>query len=483
MSIFIRGGTVVNADRAFKADVICYGDTIVAVGENLEAPPHATVIDATGQYIMPGGIDPHTHMQLPFMGTVTADDFFTGTAAGLAGGTTTIMDFVIPDPQQSLLEAYHTWRGWAAKSAGDYTFHVAVTWWADSVARRHGHPGARPWRQQFQALHGVQERHHGRRRNPGEKLYARAGTGRDSHRARRERRTGLPAAAGLAEERHQGTVGPSPVPPARSGSGSGQPRHRHRQRAGHAGLHRPRVVRRVAGRHRPRPRKRAARVRRSAGRPPGDRRQRLPERRPRLRPRPRDEPTVSQQAPPGGPVARPARRQPAHHGDRPLHLLRRAEGGRQGRLHAHPERLRRRRRPHVGDVGCRRRHRPADAIRIRPRHLHQRRADFQYVSAQGRGRRRRRCRPGGVGPEGHPHDLGEDPVRQGRLQRVRRPHRAGHPNTYTIAAGKVVFERGELRAVEGAGRHVDRPPFDAEMHAAALHTAAAEHDRTRENRI
>ena len=133
MSIFIRGGTVVNADRAFKADVICFGDKIVAVGDKLDAPPHATVIDASGQYVMPGGIDTHTHMQLPFMGTVAADDFFTGTAAGLAGGTTTIMDFVIPDPKQSLLEAYHQWRGWAAKSAGDYTFHVAVTWWADSV--------------------------------------------------------------------------------------------------------------------------------------------------------------------------------------------------------------------------------------------------------------------------------------------------------------------------------------------------------------
>jgi len=133
MSIVIRGGTVVNADRACKADVVCFGDKIVAVGEQLDAPPHATVIDASGQYVMPGGIDTHTHMQLPFMGTVAADDFFTGTAAGLAGGTTTIMDFVIPDPQQSLLEAYHLWRGWAAKSAGDYTFHVAVTWWGDSV--------------------------------------------------------------------------------------------------------------------------------------------------------------------------------------------------------------------------------------------------------------------------------------------------------------------------------------------------------------
>jgi dihydropyrimidinase len=145
MSTFIRGGTVVNADRAFKADVVCFGDKIIAVGENLEAPPHASVIDARGQYVMPGGIDTHTHMQLPFMGTVTADDFFTGTAAGLAGGTTTIMDFVIPDPKQSLLDAYHTWRGWAAKSAGDYTFHVAVTWWAESVhadmgtlVRKHG---------------------------------------------------------------------------------------------------------------------------------------------------------------------------------------------------------------------------------------------------------------------------------------------------------------------------------------------------------
>jgi dihydropyrimidinase len=133
MTTLIKGGTVVNADRAFRADVLCFGDKIIAVGEDLEAPPHATVIDASGQYVMPGGIDTHTHMQLPFMGTVTSDDFFTGTAAGLAGGTTTIMDFVIPAPRQSLLEAYHTWRGWAAKSAGDYTFHVAVTWWSDQV--------------------------------------------------------------------------------------------------------------------------------------------------------------------------------------------------------------------------------------------------------------------------------------------------------------------------------------------------------------
>eukprot|EP01031_Cornospumella_fuschlensis_P046361 gene46361-56770_t len=73
-------------------------------------------------------------MQLPFMGTVTQDDFFTGTAAALAGGTTSIIDFVIPNPQQPLMEAYRTWRSWAEKAAADYAFHVAVTWWDESVS-------------------------------------------------------------------------------------------------------------------------------------------------------------------------------------------------------------------------------------------------------------------------------------------------------------------------------------------------------------
>ena len=137
-SILIRGGTVVNADRAFRADVLTQDGRILAVGENLDAPAGATVIDAGGQYVMPGGIDPHTHMQLPFMGTVTMDDFFTGTAAALAGGTTSIIDFVIPSPQQPLMDAYQTWRGWAEKSASDYGFHVAITWWSDQVHKDMG---------------------------------------------------------------------------------------------------------------------------------------------------------------------------------------------------------------------------------------------------------------------------------------------------------------------------------------------------------
>lgn len=133
MTVLIKGGTVVNADRSFQADVLCQDGLISAIGEGLEAPNGATVVDADGQYVMPGGIDPHTHMQLPFMGTVASEDFYSGTAAGLAGGTTMIIDFVIPAPQSSILGAYHQWREWAEKSVADYSFHVAVTWWDESV--------------------------------------------------------------------------------------------------------------------------------------------------------------------------------------------------------------------------------------------------------------------------------------------------------------------------------------------------------------
>ncbi|MCW8174944.1 dihydropyrimidinase [Verminephrobacter aporrectodeae] len=134
-ALVIRGGTVVNADREQRADVLCVDGRIVAVGETAaqHAPAGAQTLDAGGQYVLPGGIDPHTHMQLPFMGTVTADDFFSGTAAGLAGGTTSIIDFVIPDPQEPVLDAYRKWRGWAEKSAADYGFHVAITWWSEQV--------------------------------------------------------------------------------------------------------------------------------------------------------------------------------------------------------------------------------------------------------------------------------------------------------------------------------------------------------------
>ena len=133
MSVLIKGGTVVTAEQTFAADVLCRDGVIAAVGPDLDGGGQAEVIDASGCHVMPGGIDPHTHMELPFMGTVASEDFFSGTTAGLAGGTTMIIDFVIPNPQQDIMEAYRQWRGWAEKAAADYSFHVAITWWDESV--------------------------------------------------------------------------------------------------------------------------------------------------------------------------------------------------------------------------------------------------------------------------------------------------------------------------------------------------------------
>ncbi len=133
MGILIKGGTVVTADETKRADVLVEDGLIAAVGTDIDVPAGTEILDAGGCVVMPGGIDPHTHMQLPFMGTVASEDFETGTAAAMAGGTTSIIDFVIPSPQQRLMEAYDTWREWAEKSCADYSFHVAVTWWDDSV--------------------------------------------------------------------------------------------------------------------------------------------------------------------------------------------------------------------------------------------------------------------------------------------------------------------------------------------------------------
>ena len=145
MTVLIKGGTVINAEQSIRADVLCKDGVIADIGEGLKAPKGSAVVDAGGQYVMPGGIDPHTHMQLPFMGTVASEDFYSGTAAGLAGGTTMIIDFVIPNPQQRIMDAYRQWREWAEKAVADYSFHVAITWWDETVhadmetlVRKHG---------------------------------------------------------------------------------------------------------------------------------------------------------------------------------------------------------------------------------------------------------------------------------------------------------------------------------------------------------
>ncbi len=126
----IKGGTVVTADLSYAADVLVEGGTITAIGPDLTGD---TVLDATGAYVMPGGIDPHTHLEMPFMGTYSADDFDSGTRAALAGGTTMVVDFALPSPGQSLLDALKMWDNKTARAHCDYSFHMAVTWWSEQV--------------------------------------------------------------------------------------------------------------------------------------------------------------------------------------------------------------------------------------------------------------------------------------------------------------------------------------------------------------
>ena len=125
----IRGGTIVAADRTFKSDVLIEGEKVIGLGDNLRGDE---TIDASGLYLLPGGIDPHTHLEMPFMGTNTTDDFDTGTAAALAGGTTMVIDFVLPG-DGSLLDAMQVWFQQAGKARADYSFHMAITNWNEQV--------------------------------------------------------------------------------------------------------------------------------------------------------------------------------------------------------------------------------------------------------------------------------------------------------------------------------------------------------------
>ncbi|MCI1187163.1 dihydropyrimidinase [Hymenobacter sp. DH14] len=127
MSILLKNGRVVTADSDAVCDILIEGETIVSIGRNLSADG-AEVIDCTGKMIMPGGIDPHVHLEMPFMGTFSSDTYETGTRAALHGGTTTVIDFILQKQGNSLRSAFEEWSGRATGNAvGDYSFHMAVT--------------------------------------------------------------------------------------------------------------------------------------------------------------------------------------------------------------------------------------------------------------------------------------------------------------------------------------------------------------------
>ncbi len=128
-SYLLKNGKVVNSEHSEISDVLIENGKITAVGTNISHKT-AEVIDCTDKLIIPGGIDTHTHMQLPFMGTNAIDDFDSGSKAAVAGGTTSYIDFAIPNKGETLTAAYDRWRGWAdGKTNCDYALHSAITEW------------------------------------------------------------------------------------------------------------------------------------------------------------------------------------------------------------------------------------------------------------------------------------------------------------------------------------------------------------------
>ncbi len=134
MSILIKNGHVVTASEDYKADVYIEGEKIVAIGHNL--PYQADqIIDATDKIVFPGGIDPHVHLDMPFMGTYSSDDYETGTRAALFGGTTMVIDFILQTQGDSLYNALRTWQEKSkGKAIGDYSYHMAVTDFNENTA-------------------------------------------------------------------------------------------------------------------------------------------------------------------------------------------------------------------------------------------------------------------------------------------------------------------------------------------------------------
>ena len=139
MSILIKNGRIITATDDYRADIFIEGETISAIGKNLNVKADE-VIDASGKLVMPGGIDPHVHLDMPFMGTYSSDNYETGTRAALFGGTTMVIDFILQTQGKSLQSALQEWKGRSDKNAvGDYSFHMAVTDFNDETKKEIQH--------------------------------------------------------------------------------------------------------------------------------------------------------------------------------------------------------------------------------------------------------------------------------------------------------------------------------------------------------
>src|SRR5215217_4602223 len=133
MTTLIKNGRIITASDDYIADILIDDERITMIGKDLSADAEQTV-DATGLLVFPGGIDPHVHLEMPFMGTFSSDSYETGTRAALHGGTTMVIDFILQKQGNSLRAAFDEWSGRATGNAvGDYSFHMAVTDFNDST--------------------------------------------------------------------------------------------------------------------------------------------------------------------------------------------------------------------------------------------------------------------------------------------------------------------------------------------------------------
>lgn len=127
MDLLIKGGTIVTAENSLKADIAVTGEKISAIGMNLKPGKHTEVVDAKGKLVLPGAIDGHTHLALPFGGTISSDDYYAGTRSAACGGTTTVFDFVQQNAGERMMDAVRRRNAMAEKdTAVDYSFHIGV---------------------------------------------------------------------------------------------------------------------------------------------------------------------------------------------------------------------------------------------------------------------------------------------------------------------------------------------------------------------
>ena len=131
MRTLIKNGRVITAVDDYVGDIFIDGETVTIIGKSLDMEADR-VLDARGKLVIPGGIDPHTHMELPFGGTQSSDDFFTGTRAAAFGGTTTIIDFAVQNKGESMIQGVDNWHKKAdGKTCIDYAFHLITTEFED----------------------------------------------------------------------------------------------------------------------------------------------------------------------------------------------------------------------------------------------------------------------------------------------------------------------------------------------------------------